>query len=72
MRSKRHGYKDFNCGQMRVSGCNNHYKFILGAGAKVEEQSDQIPQGGAKTVTSLLIIPSVLAQVVVNCQAVTL
>ena len=40
--------QDFNCGQMRVSGCKSHYKFVLGAGAK------------AKTVTSLLIIPSVL------------
>jgi hypothetical protein len=40
--------QDFNCGQMCVSGRNNHYKFVLGAGAK------------AKTVTSPLIIPSVL------------
>ena len=24
---------DFNCGQMRVSGCNNYCKFVLGAGA---------------------------------------
>jgi len=40
--------QDFNCGQMRESGFNGHYEFVLGAGAK------------AKTVTSLLIIPSVL------------
>ena len=40
--------QDFNCGQMRVSGCKNHYEFVLGAGAK------------AKSVTSPLIIPSVL------------
>jgi len=26
--------QDFNCGQMRESGCNDHYKFVLGAGAK--------------------------------------
>ena len=26
--------QDFNCGQMRVSGCNSHYKFVLSAGAK--------------------------------------
>jgi hypothetical protein len=38
-----------NCVQMGVSGCNNHYKFILGAGAK------------AKTVTNNLPILSVLA-----------
>jgi len=40
--------RDFNCGQMSVSGRNNHYKFVLGAGAK------------AKTVTSNLPILSVL------------
>ena len=40
--------QDFNCVQMHVSGCKNHYKFVLGVGAK------------AKTVTSLLNIPSVL------------
>ena len=41
----------FNCGQMRVSGCNNHYKSVLRAGAK------------AKSVTNNLPILSVLAQV---------
>jgi hypothetical protein len=39
-----------NCVQVRVSGCKNHYEFILGAGAK------------AKTVTSNLPILSVLAE----------
>jgi hypothetical protein len=24
--------QDLNCGQMRVSGCMNRYKFVLGAG----------------------------------------
>jgi hypothetical protein len=43
------GILDFNCGQMRESGCRNHYKFVLGAGAK------------AKTVTNNLPILSVLA-----------
>ena len=43
--------QDFNCVQMRVSGYNCHYGFVLGAGAK------------AKTVTSLLPQPSVLAAV---------
>jgi hypothetical protein len=28
---------------MSVSGCNGHYEFVLGAGAKVEERSDEIP-----------------------------
>ena len=40
--------QNFNCVQMRVSGCNDHYKFVLGAGAK------------AKTVTNNLPILSVL------------
>jgi hypothetical protein len=37
------------CVQMRVSGCNNHYESVLGAGAK------------AKSVTNNLPILSVLA-----------
>ena len=39
----------FNCEQMSVSGWKNYYKTVLGAGAK------------AKSVTSLLTLPSVLA-----------
>jgi hypothetical protein len=38
--------QDFNCVQMRVSGCKNHYKFVLGGGAKVEDPptgGDEIP-----------------------------
>jgi hypothetical protein len=31
--------QDFNCGQMRVSGCNGHYKFVLGAGAPACRQA---------------------------------
>jgi hypothetical protein len=41
--------QDFNCGQMRVSGCNSHYKLVLSAGAE------------AKSVTNNLPILSVLA-----------
>ena len=41
--------QDFNCGQMSVSGCIYHYKFILGPGVK------------AKSVTNNLPILSVLA-----------
>jgi len=41
--------QDLNGGQMRVSGCNNHYKFVLGTGTK------------AKSVTNNLPILSVLA-----------
>ena len=35
--------QEFNCVQMSVFGCNGHYEFVLGAGAKVEERSDEIP-----------------------------
>jgi len=42
----------FNCVQIRVSGCYNHYESVLGAGAK------------AKTVTNNLPILSVLAVVI--------
>jgi len=41
--------QDLYCEQMRVSGCNNHYKFVLGAEVK------------AKSVTNNLPILSVLA-----------
>ena len=41
--------QDLNCVQMSVSGCINHYKAVLGAGAK------------AKTVTNNLPLLSVLA-----------
>ena len=40
--------QDLYCGQVRVSGCKYHYKFVLGAGTK------------AKTVTNNLPILSVL------------
>jgi hypothetical protein len=43
--------QDYNCVQMSVSGCKNHYKAVLRAGAK------------AKSVTSLLTLPSVLCAV---------
>jgi hypothetical protein len=42
------GIEDLDCEQLRVSGCKNHYETVLGAGAK------------AKSVTSLLTLPSVL------------
>jgi len=35
--------QDFNCVQMRVSGCNNHYKFVLGAGAKAKSVTNNLP-----------------------------
>ena len=38
---------------MNVSGCNNHYKFVLRAGAKVEERSDEIPPWRGKKCDNL-------------------
>jgi hypothetical protein len=29
--------------QMRVSGCNNHYEFVLGAGAKAKTVTNNLP-----------------------------
>jgi hypothetical protein len=49
-----HGILDFNCMQMRESGCRNNFKFVLCVGPN------------AKTVTSPLIIPSVLAVGMLN------
>ena len=35
--------REFNCGQMRVSGCNGHYKFVLGAGSKAKSVTNNLP-----------------------------
>jgi hypothetical protein len=35
--------QDFNCVQMRVSGCNGHYKFVLSAGAKAKSVTNNLP-----------------------------
>ena len=35
--------QDFNCGQMRVSGCNGHYEFVLSAGAKAKSVTNNLP-----------------------------
>jgi hypothetical protein len=35
--------QDFDCEQMRVSGCNDHYKFVLGAGAKAKSVTNNLP-----------------------------
>jgi hypothetical protein len=39
-RSKKFGMvQDLNCVQMRESGCNGHYEFVLGAGAPACRQA---------------------------------
>jgi len=35
--------QDLNCVQMRVSGCNNHYKFVLSAGVKAKSVTNNLP-----------------------------
>jgi len=35
--------QDFNCGQMSVSGCNGHYKIVLGVGAKAKSVTNNLP-----------------------------
>ena len=35
--------QEFNCVQMRVSGCNGHYEFVLGAGAKAKSVTNNLP-----------------------------
>ena len=35
--------QDFNCVQMSVSGCNGHYEFVLGGGAKAKSVTNNLP-----------------------------
>ena len=35
--------QDFNCGQMRVSRCNSHYKTVQGARAKAKSVTSNLP-----------------------------
>jgi len=35
--------QDFNYVQMRVSGCKNHYEFVLSAGAKAKSVTNNLP-----------------------------
>ena len=35
--------QDFNCVQMRVSGCNDHYEFVLSAGVKAKSVTNNLP-----------------------------
>jgi hypothetical protein len=35
--------QDLNCVQMRVSGCMNHYEFVLRAGTKAKSVTNNLP-----------------------------
>jgi hypothetical protein len=60
--------QDLNCVQMRVSGCNNHYKFVLSAGVKVEERSDEIPPWrGKNRDKQLTFIVRVTSSLCLSC-----
>ena len=54
--------QDFNCVQMRVSGCNNHYKFVLRAGAKAKSVTNNLP-----ILSVLWARPYLSASVAENC-----
>jgi hypothetical protein len=46
--------QDLYCGQMRVSGCNSHYKFVLSAGAKAKSVTNNLPILSVLAVRDLL------------------
>ena len=35
--------QDIDCVQMRVSGCNGHYEFVLSVGAKAKSVTSNLP-----------------------------
>ena len=35
--------QDFNCEQMRVSGCKNYYQSVLGVGTKAKTMTNNLP-----------------------------
>jgi len=35
--------QELYCGQVRVSGCKNHYKYVLKAGAKAKSVTNNLP-----------------------------
>jgi len=60
--------QDFNCGLMRVSGCKNHYKFVLGPGVKAKSVTNNLP---ILSVLVLLICFFVLVNGPVNLLTIT-
>jgi hypothetical protein len=54
--------QNFNSVQMRVSGCNGHYEFVLGAGAKAKSVTNNLPLlsvlGGRSNVILVMIVLS--------------
>ena len=54
------GIQDLNCGQMRVSGCKNHYEFVLSAGAKAKSMTNNLPILSVLAVRALVPLGPVL------------
>ena len=50
--------QEFNCGQMRVSGCNGHYKFVSGAGVKAKSVTT-CPASAGNNLPLLSVLASV-------------
>jgi hypothetical protein len=48
--------QDFNCVQMSVSGCNGHYGFVLGAGAKAKTVTNNLPLLSVLGVRSIFLL----------------
>jgi hypothetical protein len=66
------GILNLNWEQMRVSGYNNHYKIVLGAGAKVEDTpagGDEIPPWRGKKCDKQL---THIVRVIVSCYLIFL
>ena len=47
--------QDLSCGQMRVSGCKNHYKFVLKAGAKAKSVTNNLPILSVSAVCTFMV-----------------
>jgi len=59
--------QNYNCVQMRVSWCNGHYKFVLGAGAKAKTVTNNLP-----ILSVLWARPYLFVSVPVNCLVIIL
>jgi hypothetical protein len=55
--------QDFNCGQMRVSGCNNHYKFVLSAGTKAKSVTNNLPILSVLYVVIIYFVKRIICRV---------
>ena len=55
--------QDLNCLQMRVSGCKNQYKFIIGAGAKAKSVTNNLPILSVLQGVFILVICLVISHV---------